>query len=94
MELGGRSLSRTSDLKNPAEAVTAVSLVSTATLSNRGPTHVRIAPNPSVQANWNGVQISQMSSHFYFTALFHHLLRGIILCSQEALRLDNHVPSC
>lgn len=101
VELGSGDQSRIRDLKNPGkavavvgEAVTVVSLVSTAAVSEQGPTHGGMTPYPSVQANWNGVEISQMSSHFYFTALFHHLLGGTILCSQEAFRLDSCAPSC
>lgn len=94
MELGGGDQSRIRDLKNPGKAVAVVSLVSTAALSEQGPTHRGMTSYPSVQANWNGVEISQMSSHFYFTALFRHLLGGTILCSQEVFRLDSCAPSC
>lgn len=40
------------------------------------------------------VHMSQMSSYLYLTALGCHLLQGITLCKQEALRLDNLAPSC
>lgn len=71
-----------------------VSVVSTAALPKRGPTHRRMTPHPSVQPNWNGAEISQTSSHFYFIAFFRHLLWDTILCSREAFLLDSHIPSC
>lgn len=87
MELvGGGQSGRISDLKNPGKA--AVSLLSTAALSKQGPTHVWRTPIPASKPT--GTVFVLAKCH----PVFCHLLQGVILCSQEALRLDNHVPSC